>query len=226
MRVVNNMLEGAEYIASKNTSGALVNPRFIVLHEDYGTWSGTTSWVTTQTKVKVSYHLYISKTGLVRQFVPLNRRAYHAGVSSYKGFTSLNDHSIGVCFENRNGEVLTADQPRVVEQVCKALVKAYPSITEVTDHKAIAPTRKQDLKANFDMAGFNRKVFSKDIGTLTTKTAKGDVNMREGIGTSFPVVQVITKGTKVQVLKDESGWSNVVLCDKGLHGWVSSTWLE
>ena len=46
--------------------------------------------------VRVAPHLYITRRGLVTQFVPFNLRAWHAGVSSFGPQAACNDFSIGV----------------------------------------------------------------------------------------------------------------------------------
>ena len=44
----------------------------------------------------VDIHLLIDKNGEVVQMVPFNRKAAHAGESKWNGFTSLNNHFIGI----------------------------------------------------------------------------------------------------------------------------------
>ena len=46
--------------------------------------------------MKVSAHVLIKRNGEVIQFVPFNKRAWHAGVSSYKGKNDCNNFSIGI----------------------------------------------------------------------------------------------------------------------------------
>src|SRR5262249_25759390 len=45
---------------------------------------------------KVSCHYLIFEDGTVVQLVPEARRAWHAGVSAWKGETDINAHSIGI----------------------------------------------------------------------------------------------------------------------------------
>src|SRR5690554_5750874 len=49
--------------------------------------------------LKVSAHLLIRRTGEIVQYVPLHRRAWHAGASSYRGRSRCNDFSIGIELE-------------------------------------------------------------------------------------------------------------------------------
>src|SRR5215469_15990553 len=46
--------------------------------------------------LKVSSHLLIRRDGAIIQFVPFDRRAWHAGVSRFQGREACNDFSIGV----------------------------------------------------------------------------------------------------------------------------------
>ena len=49
--------------------------------------------------VRVSAHLFVGRAGAVTQFVPFDRRAWHAGVSRCRGRTDCNDFSIGIELE-------------------------------------------------------------------------------------------------------------------------------
>ena len=47
-------------------------------------------------QLKVSSHLLIDREGQITQFVPFHKRAWHAGLSEFKGRTDCNDFSIGI----------------------------------------------------------------------------------------------------------------------------------
>jgi len=49
--------------------------------------------------LRVSAHFLIRRDGAVTQFVPCNRRAWHAGQSNWRGRECCNDFSIGVELE-------------------------------------------------------------------------------------------------------------------------------
>jgi N-acetylmuramoyl-L-alanine amidase len=53
-------------------------------------------------KTKVSAHFVVDKDGTIIQMVPLTKRAWHAGVSSFDGVYGVNDYSIGIEMTNMN----------------------------------------------------------------------------------------------------------------------------
>lgn len=53
--------------------------------------------------LRVSAHLLIRRDGEIVQYVPFHRRAWHAGLSSYRGRTNCNDFSIGIELEGAEG---------------------------------------------------------------------------------------------------------------------------
>lgn len=81
---------------SPNCSGKLVNPRFIIVHYTAGgTFGGAKAWLCNPDS-KASAHYLLGRDGEAEQLVPLNKCAWHAGESKYKGLTGLNKYSIGV----------------------------------------------------------------------------------------------------------------------------------
>lgn len=96
--------------------------------------------------LKVSAHLFINRRGQVTQFVPFDKRAWHAGASRYQQRDKCNDFSIGIELEGTDKTPYTASQYHALRNVIKALLQAYPSIPQaaVTGHEHIAPGRKTD----------------------------------------------------------------------------------
>jgi AmpD protein len=88
----------------------------------------------------------------VRQYVPFNLRAWHAGVSSFEGRERCNDFSIGIELEGSVNQAYTDSQYQQLALVTKALLQAYPqlSMDRITGHSDIAPERKDDPGAFFD----------------------------------------------------------------------------
>ena len=88
--------------------------------------------------VEVSAHFLIRRDGAVLQFVSCDRRAWHAGVSSWRGRDNCNDHSIGIELEGLEGETFEAAQYRALARVLRAVSRRYP-VEEVVGHEQSRP---------------------------------------------------------------------------------------
>lgn len=108
------------------------------------------------TNIKVSAHLLIERNGSIKQFVPFNKRAWHAGVSQFNKRECCNDFSIGIELEGADDIKYTDVQYAVLQQVCQCLMATYPSIinTNIVGHNHIAPDRKTDPGESFDWQRF------------------------------------------------------------------------
>ena len=102
--------------------------------------------------LQVSAHLFIRRTGEIVQFVPFNRRAWHAGESSFHGRTRCNDFSIGIELEGTDEVPYTSMQYDQLANVIDALRQTYPAISgeNIVGHSDIAPGRKTDPGSSFD----------------------------------------------------------------------------
>lgn len=99
--------------------------------------------------VKVSAHFLIRRDGQVIQFVPCQRRAWHAGVSSWQGRTRCNDFSIGIELEGSDFVPFTEQQYAALARLTRRLQRVYP-IRDIAGHSDIAPERKTDPGPFFD----------------------------------------------------------------------------
>ena len=99
--------------------------------------------------LRVSSHFFIRRAGTLVQFVPCGLRAWHAGVSSWRGRASCNDYSIGIELEGTDDLAYSAAQYRMLARVARALRGRYP-IRDMVGHSDIAPGRKTDPGAAFD----------------------------------------------------------------------------
>ena len=102
--------------------------------------------------LRVSAHLLIRRDGMPLQFVPFDRRAWHAGVSCYQGRAACNDFSVGIELEGCDEDPFTEPQYQRLAAVTRILVAAYPRITpaRIVGHSDIAPGRKTDPGPCFD----------------------------------------------------------------------------
>ncbi|UTA48891.1 1,6-anhydro-N-acetylmuramyl-L-alanine amidase AmpD [Simiduia sp. 21SJ11W-1] len=104
--------------------------------------------------LEVSAHAYIRRDGELVQFVPLNRRAWHAGQSFFEGRENCNDFSIGIELEGADDIPYTQAQYDVLATLTRTLMQAYPDILprRIVGHSDIAPERKTDPGPAFDWA--------------------------------------------------------------------------
>ncbi len=99
--------------------------------------------------LKVSAHFLIRRSGQLIQFVSCDQRAWHAGVSAYRGREQCNDDSIGIELEGLEGLSFEEAQYESLSALCAALGQHYP-IAHVAGHEHVAPGRKKDPGAGFD----------------------------------------------------------------------------
>ncbi len=103
-------------------------------------------------ELKVSAHIFIRRNGGIIQFVPFNKRAWHAGLSQYRGKVRCNDFSIGIELEGTEQMAYTNDQYTKLGELIKTLIENYPnlSVENICGHSHIAPGRKSDPGVFFD----------------------------------------------------------------------------
>jgi AmpD protein len=99
--------------------------------------------------LRVSAHFLIRRDGSTTQFVSCDRRAWHAGVSTWRGRSDCNDFSIGIELEGEEGGPFEAAQYAALADLVRAIADRYP-IAAVTSHQHIAPGRKGDPGARFE----------------------------------------------------------------------------
>lgn len=102
--------------------------------------------------LEVSSHLLIDRAGDVVQFVPLHKRAWHAGDSEFQGRSRCNDFSIGIELEGTDDSAFSDEQYTTLIGMIQALRSTYPGLTNapVIGHSDIAPGRKTDPGPEFD----------------------------------------------------------------------------
>lgn len=99
--------------------------------------------------LKVSTHFFIRRDGSIVQFVPCQLRAWHAGVSCWRGKERCNDYSIGIELEGSDSIAFTDAQYATLITLSQVLCRVYP-ITDIAGHDEIAPGRKTDPGPCFD----------------------------------------------------------------------------
>jgi N-acetylmuramoyl-L-alanine amidase len=104
---------------------------------------------------KMSSHYVVDENATVFRLVPEDRRAWHAGVSHWRGHTALNARSIGIEIVNPGHEWGYRDFPVLqLAAVCDLclLVIARHGIParNVVAHSDVAPDRREDPGERFD----------------------------------------------------------------------------
>ena len=108
----------------------------------------------TNIKSKVSSHYLIKNNGEIMTMVPDLYEAWHAGISSWKNFKSLNKHSIGIEISNPGHDydykTFSKNQIQSLKKLCKFLIKKYKiNQKNILGHSDIAPNRKKDPGEKF-----------------------------------------------------------------------------
>jgi len=111
-------------------------------------------------QLKVSSHLLIDRLGNITQYVPFNKRAWHAGLSNYLRREKCNDFSIGIELEGTDNSSYTSEQYAQLLPIIQSLQQNYPKITteRITGHSDIAPQRKTDPGKYFSWDWLNQKL--------------------------------------------------------------------
>ena len=99
--------------------------------------------------LRVSSHFLIRRDGVLIQFVPPQLRAWHAGVSSWRGRERCNDFSVGVELEGTDDSPFADAQYVQLAFLIRSLRKLLP-IREFAAHSDVAPGRKSDPGVDFD----------------------------------------------------------------------------
>ena len=93
MDIENSRLTQHEYRALAHF-GERITPKLIVVH--YTAGGSLDSSYRALDNAGLSAHILLGRDGELVQLVDFNRRAFHAGQSSWRGLGSLNSHSIGI----------------------------------------------------------------------------------------------------------------------------------
>ncbi|KPC54100.1 1,6-anhydro-N-acetylmuramyl-L-alanine amidase AmpD [Amantichitinum ursilacus] len=99
--------------------------------------------------LRVSAHFFIRRDGAVLQFVPVLQKAFHAGVSHWRGRDSCNDFSVGIELEGTDHIAYTEPQYAALIELAAHLTR-FCGLRCVVGHNDIAPLRKTDPGPYFD----------------------------------------------------------------------------
>tara|TARA_Y100000992_G_C21158393_1_gene439775 strand:+ start:26 stop:772 length:747 start_codon:yes stop_codon:yes gene_type:complete len=116
----------------------------------------------TEIQSEVSSHYFIKNNGEIVLMVPEPYIAWHAGVSFWKGYKSLNKYSIGIEISNpghsHNYKNFSTKQIKSIVKLSKYLIKKYNiKPTSILGHSDIAPNRKKDPGEKFPWKYLSKK---------------------------------------------------------------------
>ncbi|MBQ9035020.1 MAG: N-acetylmuramoyl-L-alanine amidase [Alphaproteobacteria bacterium] len=108
------------------------------------------------TEEKLSSHYIIGTNGEIWQLVPEEKRAWHAGISYWRGQENLNHRSIGIELSSPSmgQKTYSKTQMQSLLQLCQDIIKRNSTILpqNIVAHSDIAPTRKVDPGKAFPWA--------------------------------------------------------------------------
>lgn len=161
----------------KRLSGSI---RFIVLHYTGMKKESDAIKRLTIAKSKVSSHYFIKLNGQIINLVPDLYTAWHAGISKWQKFNSLNKNSIGIEISNPGHDHGYSNfkkmQINSLIKLTKHLIKKYKiKKYNILGHSDVAPERKKDPGEKFPW----RYLSKKKIGfwhNITNKVLKKNRN--------------------------------------------------
>lgn len=109
----------------------------------------------TDPTAEVSAHYVIDEDGRLYRLVDERRRAWHAGVSSWRGVNNINARSIGIELVNPGHKFgyrpFTPEQMGVLIDLCRDIIVRHGiPARNVVGHSDVAPRRKMDPGELFD----------------------------------------------------------------------------
>lgn len=99
--------------------------------------------------LRVSSHFLIRRDGELVQFVPVERRAWHAGASCWRGRSACNDFSVGIELEGTDDSPFEDPQYAALARLLMDL-QSRLALRDIVGHSDIAPGRKTDPGAQLD----------------------------------------------------------------------------
>lgn len=131
-----------------------VGPNCLILHyTGMPSTQAALNWLCTP-QSEVSSHYLVDDEGEIIQLVPEARRAWHAGLSAWKGERDLNSASIGIEIANPGHDggcpPFAEVQITAVIMLCQDLRRRHSIANErVLAHSDVAPQRKRDPGEHF-----------------------------------------------------------------------------
>jgi len=149
---------------------------------------------------KVAAHYMIETDGTVYQLVAEDKRAWHAGISSWQGETDINGCSIGIEIVNPGHEfgyqAFPDGQMQSVATLCKAIIQKYSIRADrVLGHSDVAPDRKMDPGEKFNW----QWLASEGVGLWPKDTQENTVHENDKITLKYGDVGVQVDALQAQM---------------------------
>ena len=131
---------------------------------------------------QVSAHYLIEEDGRVYRLVDETHRAWHAGVSYWRGHRNINARSVGIEMVNPGHEhgyrPFPAVQMLALESLALDILSRHPiPARNVVGHSDVAPMRKEDPGEFFDWRG----LAAKGIGLWPERAVRGSADVIDAL---------------------------------------------
>ena len=136
----------------------------------------------TDPDAEVSAHYLLEEDGTAHRLVAEDRRAWHAGVASWRGHSNINDRSIGIELVNPGHEFgyRPFPEPQMAALIALAtdILARHPiPARNIVGHSDVAPTRKQDPGELFDWP----RLAAAGIGLWPAETEAENLSVAEAL---------------------------------------------
>lgn len=218
----NGMVEGVEWSPTPLFTDVEIKPMYIVLYAS----EGLDVYLGKVPCRKHSMHLVIEESN-VYQLCSLNKKAWHAGQSYWQGHNGINSFGIGIAFD-----VATEPTLQILDRIVPNIVEAY-NIRDIVTHTDISQGRYIDPYGTFPIGRYKSYTDygnAESGGRYTVAVPQGEkLNVRGGPGVLFEVIDKLSPGEAVKVLRSSSDWLSVIYDTKERGrrtGWVHESCLR
>lgn len=195
-------------------------------HAGVSSWGGLTSFNTK------SFGIELANWGDLRPgpggtwLTPSNTPVANPVIATHKNGNPNPPHNAPIGWEP-----FPAEQIATAVAIARELAAKY-AVDTILGHDDIARDRKWDPGPAFDMARFRSRVLggraADGPNTYTVRSPTG-LNLRQGPGTQFPVIELLADGSEVEPVERNGNWLFVnVLDGAGVaqkSGWVHGAFL-
>lgn len=170
------MAKEISFIQSENfsdrTSGAVIDT-IIIHHTEVDNLKRCLELLTKKEHM-VSSHYLVDYDGSIYQLVDLEKKAWHAGLSCWRGRENINDYSVGIEIINNGLTPFKAEQIESVIYLCSLIKEHYPiDQLNIIGHSDVAPDRKDDPSKFFHW----QELAKNNLGIYSYKTLSNEENL-------------------------------------------------